>query len=56
MTLLPQIMRNIFSHAVNKLYFYRKFSGERKICIYTTIKTGQFLNGVARNYYHYLLT
>ncbi len=55
MILLPHFMRIIFCHAVNKLYFYRKFSGEREVCIYTTIKTGQFLSGIARNYYHYLL-
>jgi Fic family protein len=30
MTLLPHFMRNIFCHAVNKLYFYRKISGENK--------------------------
>ena len=30
MTLLPHFMRNIFCHAVNKLYFYRKISGGRK--------------------------
>jgi Fic family protein len=30
MTLLPHFMRNIFCRAVNKLYFYRKISGENK--------------------------
>ncbi len=30
MTLLPHFLRNIFCHAVNKLYFYRKISGGRK--------------------------
>jgi hypothetical protein len=30
MTHLPHLMRNIFCRAVNKLYFYRKFSGERE--------------------------
>jgi len=28
--LLPHFMRIIFCHAVNKLYFYRKISGEKK--------------------------
>jgi len=30
MTLLPHFVRNIFCCAVNKLYFYRKFSGDKK--------------------------
>ena len=30
MTHLPHLMRNIFCRAENKLYFYRKISGEKK--------------------------